>query len=210
MLKKLVILGAVTVGATLGSFALAPSAEAILYNVNATLADGGTVTGNFNYENTNIFGSFNLSVSVVDPGFNPLAGSYSSANGDTAGSSTSASSGATASEVFFYLNGSQPGTDTPGFQFIRFVFASPLDSTSGQSYQLVQGSFANSPFTGSYVRANGGFGSEEIAITSGSATPVPLESDALPIVGAAAFMAGGVWWKKKRAGAKVSDFVAQK
>jgi len=40
--------------------------------------------------------------------------------------------------------------------------------------------------------------------------PVPLETDALPVVGAAAFMAGGIWWKKKRAGAKVSDFVANK
>jgi hypothetical protein len=25
-----------------------------------------------------------------------------------------------------------------------------------------------------------------------------------------AFMTGGIWWKKKRAGAKISDFVANK
>jgi hypothetical protein len=43
-----------------------------------------------------------------------------------------------------------------------------------------------------------------------SLTPVPLETDALPIVVGAAFMAGGIWWKKKRAGAKVADFVAKK
>jgi hypothetical protein len=37
------------------------------------------------------------------------------------------------------------------------------------------------------------------------AAPVPLETDALPILGSAAFMAGGLWWKKKRAGAKALD-----
>ncbi|MFM1843295.1 MAG: hypothetical protein RLZZ490_2037, partial [Cyanobacteriota bacterium] len=42
------------------------------------------------------------------------------------------------------------------------------------------------------------------------ATPVPLESDALPIVGSALFMAGGLWWKKKRAQAKVAEFVDKK
>jgi len=42
------------------------------------------------------------------------------------------------------------------------------------------------------------------------ATPVPLESDALPIVGSALFMAGGLWWKKKRAQAKVAEFVVKK
>ena len=30
------------------------------------------------------------------------------------------------------------------------------------------------------------------------AVPVPFESDALPVVGATLFMAGGLWWKKKR------------
>ncbi|MFN5514154.1 MAG: hypothetical protein ACK5CA_05235 [Cyanobacteriota bacterium] len=43
------------------------------------------------------------------------------------------------------------------------------------------------------------------ATTFNYAVPVPLESDALPVVGAAAFMAGGLWWKKKRAGAKALD-----
>jgi hypothetical protein len=200
--KNPFLLAALTTGATLGSLALAPSAEAVLYNISATLADGGNVTGSFNYENTNVFGNFNLTVTNVESRYDTLAGTYSSFNGDTVGSSASVNSGATSSEVFFYLDGSAPGTDSPGFQYIRFVFASPLDSASNQPSQLVQGSFANQPFTGSYIRANGGFGSEELAITSGSATPVPLESDALPIVGAAAFMAGGFWFKRRRAQAK--------
>jgi hypothetical protein len=35
-----------------------------------------------------------------------------------------------------------------------------------------------------------------------AAIPVPLESDALPVVGSALFMAGGLWWKKKHNQAK--------
>jgi hypothetical protein len=54
------------------------------------------------------------------------------------------------------------------------------------------------------------FAGTDDVIVSSNVTPVPLESDALPVVGAAAFMAGGIWWKKKRAGAKVSDFIANK
>jgi hypothetical protein len=45
---------------------------------------------------------------------------------------------------------------------------------------------------------------------NGTATPVPFESDALPVVGSAAFMAGGLWWKRRRGQAKVTDFIAQK
>ena len=41
------------------------------------------------------------------------------------------------------------------------------------------------------------------------ATAVPLESDALPVVGSALFMAGGLWWKKKRAQAKATEFIAK-
>jgi hypothetical protein len=31
-----------------------------------------------------------------------------------------------------------------------------------------------------------------------SATAVPLETDAVPVVASAAFMAGGIWWKRRR------------
>ncbi|MFN5515736.1 MAG: CHRD domain-containing protein [Cyanobacteriota bacterium] len=41
------------------------------------------------------------------------------------------------------------------------------------------------------------------------ATPVPLETDALPVVGGALFMAGGVWWKRKRLQAKTSEFIVK-
>jgi len=41
--------------------------------------------------------------------------------------------------------------------------------------------------------------SNALASLSMTAQPVPLESDALPIISAAVFMAGGVWWKRRRA-----------
>ncbi|MFN5513792.1 MAG: hypothetical protein ACK5CA_03340 [Cyanobacteriota bacterium] len=47
-----------------------------------------------------------------------------------------------------------------------------------------------------------------VVTTLGPATPVPIESDALPIVGAAAFMADGIWYKRRRAQAKANlDFL---
>jgi len=47
-------------------------------------------------------------------------------------------------------------------------------------------------------------------INVAKAAPVPFESDALPVVGSALFMAGGLWWKKKRSQANVAEFVAKK
>lgn len=40
-----------------------------------------------------------------------------------------------------------------------------------------------------------------------SATPVPLETDALPIVISGLFTGGGVWFKRKRSQAKVAKFL---
>jgi hypothetical protein len=54
------------------------------------------------------------------------------------------------------------------------------------------------------------FSGNDGSITTSSLTPVPLESDALPVLASAAFMAGGMWWKRKRAQAKVPELVAHK
>lgn len=40
-----------------------------------------------------------------------------------------------------------------------------------------------------------------------SLTAVPLETDALPVVGSALLMAGGLWWKRKRSQAKVAELI---
>jgi len=61
---------------------------------------------------------------------------------------------------------------------------------------------------GTYVWTLGNTAQDTITLNIG-ATPVPFESDALPVVGSALFMAGGLWWKKKRSQANVAEFVAK-
>ncbi len=58
--------------------------------------------------------------------------------------------------------------------------------------------------TGTFLNLN----SQTNSLGVSNATPVPLESDALPIVVSGLFMAGGVWFKRKRNQAKVSEFLA--
>ncbi|MFN5516492.1 MAG: hypothetical protein ACK5CA_17605 [Cyanobacteriota bacterium] len=67
---------------------------------------------------------------------------------------------------------------------------------------------ANQPIT--VTASNPASGSGILQINQLTVTPVPFESDALPVVGSAAFMAGGLWWKRRRGQAKVTDFIAQK
>jgi hypothetical protein len=50
---------------------------------------------------------------------------------------------------------------------------------------------------------NSGLNADSITINV-QATAVPFESDALPIVGAAAFMGSGLWFKRRRAQAKAN------
>lgn len=62
---------------------------------------------------------------------------------------------------------------------------------------------------GSYVWTLNNTAKDTITLNV-TVTPVPFESDALPIVGATLFMAGGLWWKKKRNQAKLAEFIATK
>lgn len=61
---------------------------------------------------------------------------------------------------------------------------------------------------GTYIWTLGNTAGDVITLNA-TATPVPLETDALPVVVGAVFMAGGIWWKKKRAQAKANDFIAK-
>ncbi|QHV01541.1 choice-of-anchor R domain-containing protein [Synechocystis sp. CACIAM 05] len=68
-------------------------------------------------------------------------------------------------------------------------------------------------FSGSRFSADGGNSYSNVGPVNAfqiNATPVPFESDALPVVGATLFMAGGLWWKKKRNQAKIAEFIAEK
>lgn len=44
-------------------------------------------------------------------------------------------------------------------------------------------------------------------VLNGTATEVPFESDSLPVVGATLFMAGGLWWKRKRNQDKIAQLI---
>ncbi|MFN5515549.1 MAG: hypothetical protein ACK5CA_12615 [Cyanobacteriota bacterium] len=100
------------------------------------------------------------------------------------------------------------GSDSSDLDFrgIELFFANPLTGTPGETIALEL-------FT-SVFRGNGTPTLTSVLIDSSNlgsvtATPVPLESDALPIVGAAAFMAGGLWFKRHRAQAKANlDFLS--
>ncbi|MFN5515554.1 MAG: hypothetical protein ACK5CA_12645 [Cyanobacteriota bacterium] len=197
MLKKLAILGAVTTGATLGSFAIAPSAEAILYNVSANLAGGGTISGSFEYS-PNTYSNWSLTVSGTTLGSGTFNTIY---NTGTSFLGTSNDS----SNLQVLLNGSD--VSAGNYQYVALRFTDALTGVAGQSTTLVQGI---NPLIPSIMATDGGGGFASIVINNSSSnvTAVPLESDALPIVGAAAFMAGGFWFKRRRAQAKANlDFL---
>ena len=208
--KNLFLLTALTTGASLGSMALAPSAEAILYNVNASLANpGGTVTGTFDFNGTT-YTSWNLTVSgALD---SALDRTYSSATGDFTntftGANTLAGNGGSA-PTSSILSVASPGSDFSGAnstQGFYLVLAFDPALSGSQPSSVLAGnlsSFTESYTRGIVVNSEGASAAIEENITpAGTATPVPLESDALPVVGAAAFMAGSLWFKRRRAQAK--------
>jgi hypothetical protein len=95
---------------------------------------------------------------------------------------------------------------------------SPILSSSNGIFFLT--SAGNSVFIGQdnadfapVVRGGDSFGpgfSFDIASSSlQPATAVPLESDALPILGATLFMAGGLWWKRRRAKVNLDPLSAE-
>ncbi|MBJ7901507.1 MAG: hypothetical protein GC158_16675 [Cyanobacteria bacterium RI_101] len=190
--KKLVLLAALTTGASLSSLALAPSAEAIPVNWalnGVTFTDGASATGGFTYDaDTNTYS--NVSISVTGPIYAsnlPNPRTFSTSNVVVSGSGASALS-----------LGNNFGSIINGEQQVLFNFLSSL-SNSGGSVSINTASSIYGIVNGSTSPVSAG---------SLQGTPVPLESDALPIVGAAAFMAGGLWFKRRRAQAKANlDFL---
>ncbi|MFN5513170.1 MAG: hypothetical protein ACK5CA_00030 [Cyanobacteriota bacterium] len=194
--KKLVLLAALTTGATVGSLALTPPAEAILYNVSANLADVGTISGSFEYSPTT-YSNWSLIVSGTTLGGGAFNTTYNTSN------SFLGTNNSIILQVL--LNGSD--VSAGNYQYVALRFTDALTGVAGQSTTLVQGT---NPLTPSIMVADGGGGFASIVINNSSSnvTAVPLESDALPIIGAAAFMAGGLWFKRRRTQAKANlDFL---
>ncbi|MFM7576577.1 MAG: proprotein convertase P-domain-containing protein, partial [Microcystaceae cyanobacterium] len=111
------------------------------------------------------------------------------------------------------FSGQTPGA-TATFTFDQSA-SNPIGGDS-----LVSGTFRPTGNLNDFIGQNGNgnwtlffkdtAGSDPLSINSFEVqvTAVPLETDALPVVVGAAFMAGGLWWKKKRAKSKTNlDFL---
>ena len=102
--------------------------------------------------------------------------------------------------------------DSFGANLASGVFTSAVNNISvNLSDSSFQGIDSSSPLT-FRVYSYLGSGSNPVATydnltLNGTATPVPFESDAMPVVGATLFMAGGLWWKQKRNQDKVAQLI---
>jgi len=185
--NKMALLGAVATLGMLGGSFVSP-AQAIVYNVSANIAGGGTLSGSFDYTPTN-YSDWNLTVA----GTNFLGSSVFNATYDTS-SSFIASSDSTGLQVA--LNGSDLSGNN--YQYIHLIFTNALTGVAGQGTTLVQG--VNLPPTPSIMAADGGGGAATLLINNSgsSVTAVPWETDALSVIGATTLFGFGVWTKRKR------------
>jgi hypothetical protein len=173
--KNLLLLAALTTGASLGSMALAPSAQAITWTwtytqTNFAGLDAGNGSGTLTTNDTpDSFGKF-LVTSIAD--------NFGNLGGPIALLPVGSFPGGTTNNNQLPISGTLTTGDRIGF------------SVGGTEYLI----------TNFGVFQDGGFFSQG----NFSATPVPLESDALPIVGSVVFMAGGLWFKRRRAQAKAN------
>ena len=183
--NKMALLGAVATLGMLGGGFVSP-AQAVVYNVSANLAGGGTLSGSFDYTPTN-YTNWDFTVSGVALGLGQFNTTYNT------NSSFILSSNSTGLQVG--LNGS----DISGgnYQYIHLVFTNALTGVAGQSTTLVQGT---NPSTPSIMAADGGGGFASVIINNSgsSATAVPWETDALSVIGATTLFGFGVWTKRKR------------
>ena len=183
--NKMALLGAVaTLGMVGGGFVF--PAQAIVYNVSANLAGGGTLSGFFDYTPTT-YTDWDFTVSGTTLGLGQFNTTY-----DT-NSSFILSSDSTGLQVA--LNGSNIGTGN--YQYIHLSFTDALTGVAGQNTTLVRGT---NPLTPSIMAADGGGGFASIVINNSgsSVTAVPWETDALSVIGATTLFGFGVWTKRKR------------
>lgn len=141
-------------------------------------------------------GGTNYDVTASSRTYNSNPGFFNTTNMPWWGNQTLATSFATA------LGGSPWGglanNGSYGPLFAYSFTASPIASVSFSA------TFANSSLLTTGVNPAASFNYATATLTP---TAVPLESDALPVVGSALFMAGAMGWKRKRQQAKVSELV---
>ncbi|MFN5515737.1 MAG: hypothetical protein ACK5CA_13615 [Cyanobacteriota bacterium] len=184
--KRLLLLTALTVGASLSTLSLAPSAEAIsyrIYNVNASFSGdgGGAVTGSFYYslENSALF---NPSLTITSSGglYNGMVSNILSASPGSLIVDNNPTNG--------------PDTDV-NYRLVQLFFVPDLDGSPEQTVSIT-----TTNINASYVWRNTGTGQEGFPLSgSAQAQPVPLESDALPVISAVGLISAGFWFKLRRA-----------
>ncbi len=213
-LNKFGLVAGATLSASLLSMALIPQKAAAIMSITFTETGGNNVALTLN-------GSLNVT------GLSPNPSSYSGLGGVIPNDGFVVISPGVALNTDVYA-GALTAPDnlafgTSGFTSNNTALGSffgldPLDALGGGSsvFFLVgyngeqlngtvsyTGTFASLGLTpGTYTSGfNSGDNADSITINVG-ATPVPLESDAAPILGSVAFIGAGVWWKRRRTQAK--------
>lgn len=178
-----------TIGCTLSlaalSLAFSAPAEAIIVNVSGT-----------NYKVTTFFGNYTNNVNRFSSTEMPWFGNQLLAQ--------------TFASTLFPItptpNGGLPGNVGGNSPFFAWNVTNPTSGAVQYVYTnfsgVLQGAFPSS--TGTSI------GNIRNYAVAQAVVAVPIENDALPVVGSALFMAGGMWWKRKRAQAKANDFIAPK
>jgi len=165
----------------------------------STAINNGTFTTTaFNVPNA----FFNLTNSPYTTIDNTLFNAVGGAASITIGSDTSS-----ISQLYIDLD-SGTGSDDFGVAGGTSFSYSTGEAVSWTGSLLMPIAFSNlTPGIYGPATNNAGIGSglpQDITLTISSATPVPLESDALPILGSVAFLGAGVWFKRRRAQAKAN------
>jgi len=178
---------------------LSQPAQAISYNVSGNLADGGSVSGSFDY-NPNNYTNWNISIT------NSVATALNRTYNTT--SSFIPTSGAAgiisdASQLILALNGSDSDLNS-NYLFVRLSFASPLTGTLTDNTSLVQGQLPGGGVSSGSITSGAGTlngvalnSREAINGFPSSVVAVPWETDALPVIGSTVLFGLGLWAKRK-------------
>jgi len=199
--------------ALIGSLSLAALSLAFAAPAEAVDFTGSYAVGNWTTTVTN------GGDGSVNTGSAPVSIALTSSDNDVGQSNVdftiaAAASGTVSFDWNFSTNDTGASLDHFGYllngDFFQLTASKGSTSQSGStSFDVITGDVFG--FRADSFNSQSGSATTTITgFTAPDATPVPLESDALPIVGSALFMAGGLWYKRKRKQDKVAEFLVKK
>jgi len=218
-LQRIALLTVLTVASVLGSGALSPAHAIVTTYVisNATLSDGGRLSGSFDYNPlTSIYSTFNILVSSSPSNTQQSALTYTLSNTRTLLNSYSYQNEDGDSFIVglaqgFNLRLSAAALSGSGVSSRRISlnFGAPLTAVNGTTTSIIAGDPNNSPnFAPSGEFSNSSSISQQRGLLPGAfitAQAVPWETDALPLVGATMVFGAGVFVKRKIAQGKIKN-----